>query len=177
MVRDVGVPRRQEAGTAVSDLAALLLPVEREGPVCAAWEPDSGELCEHDSCWDIMSLGGSAAGRAIARASHQEEGAQMGGNGVTDTRRIISRLRSIRRVAVALIALNVLVLARFLAEGSALLLVPAALIAACAVLVMMETRTLLIARATERAQSRGSVARPYLTGDLRLVRGRGRQRG
>lgn len=47
----------------------LTLITEYEGPVCAAWVPDSGLLCEHDSCWDVMSLGGSAFGRAVAADS------------------------------------------------------------------------------------------------------------
>lgn len=27
------------------------------GPVCEPWEPGSGLLCEHNSCWNIMCLG------------------------------------------------------------------------------------------------------------------------
>jgi hypothetical protein len=37
------------------------------GPVCRPWWTDDGglsdtgwELCEHDSCWDVMTFGGSA---------------------------------------------------------------------------------------------------------------------
>jgi hypothetical protein len=30
------------------------------GPACFAWRRGSDDLCEHDSCWDIMTEGASA---------------------------------------------------------------------------------------------------------------------
>lgn len=35
------------------------------GPACAGWQRESLVLCEHDSCWDIMTEGASAYYRRV----------------------------------------------------------------------------------------------------------------
>lgn len=44
----------------------LLGPVEYEGPLCRA-AYGSETVCPHDSCWDIIGLGGNSAGQWLSR--------------------------------------------------------------------------------------------------------------
>jgi hypothetical protein len=43
--------------------------VEYQGPACAAWRQGSADLCEHDSCWDIMTEGATAYYRRVEALS------------------------------------------------------------------------------------------------------------
>lgn len=46
-----------------------LPPMQEEfaGPVCGAWASEA-DICEHDSCWDITTNGGSSSHRRMLEA-------------------------------------------------------------------------------------------------------------